>query len=82
VTDGPHPRVPAERGPVDPERTPADAPSGQRAGRRPFTTRQAEQRAALVAQSWPDFLRDLAIRAAIIAAAVIVLVVVLWLVGR
>jgi hypothetical protein len=47
--------------------------------RRTWTTRSAERRAALARQTWSDFLRDLAVRIAIVAAVVIVLAVVVWL---
>jgi hypothetical protein len=79
MPEGPHGKAPA------PDDGASKATSERRLGapaKRSFTTRQAEQRAALVAQSWPDFLRDLAIRAAIIAAVVVVLAVVVWLARR
>ena len=43
---------------------------------RRFTTRQAEKRAALVAQTWPEFFRTLGIEIAVIAAIIIVALIV------
>jgi hypothetical protein len=60
---------------VSPEQVGLEPPKRKRS----FTTRQAEHRAALVRQSWPDFLRDLAIRTAVIVAAVLVVLLVMWL---
>jgi hypothetical protein len=46
---------------------------------RRFTTRQAEYRAALVKQPWPEFFRNLAVETAVVAALVLVTLLVIWL---
>jgi hypothetical protein len=56
------------------------ASTPQRPSKSTFTTRQAERRAALVSQPWPDFLRDLAVRFAVVLAVIVVLTVVFWLI--
>jgi hypothetical protein len=44
-----------------------------------FTTRQAERRADLARQSWPEFFRGLAVETAVVAVLLLVALLVIWL---
>lgn len=67
--------------PVAPPPEVPDDPKAPR-GLRRFTVKRAERHAAMAAQSWPDFFRDLGIRFAVAAAVVLVIAGALWLFAR
>jgi hypothetical protein len=67
------PHLPAE--PASPEEKPSEP-------RRSYTTKRAERSVALARQPWSEFLRDLAIRFAVVLGAVLVVAIVWWLLHR
>ena len=65
-----------------------DGPSDSSPGSPPegtprrYRVRRADKRAAMAAQSWPEFLHDLGIRFLVVGAIVLVAVGLLWLLAR
>lgn len=47
-----------------------------------YTVRRAERRAAMAAQSWPHFFRDLAVRFLVAGAVALVIAGAMWLSAR
>ncbi len=50
-------------------------------GARRYTTNRLEKRTAMARQSWPEFWRDLGMRFLVAIAAVLFVVLLIWLLG-